>query len=319
MLSELRFVQGSVSKKDFVPALTHFVIENNTVRGYNGTIALCSPIPFDIKCKPKAEPLIRAIANCTDTVTLALTPAGRLSVKSGKFKAFVECSPEETTAHAVPEGDVVALDGAALLAGLKAVQPFIGDDATRPWTNGVLLKGESAFATNNVSVIEYWTGSKFPITVNLPRAAVKEMVRIDEAPISAQVHANSISFHYSGGQWIRSQLLPSDWPDLSCILDRDSTQRPVDPALFEALMTVRPFLDKTGRVFFIGGTLCTHVEPDQGASVELEGFDTIDGVYNLEILRLLEGTAATIDWSMYPSPCVFQGERLRGALVGMKK
>ena len=73
MLNELKFVQGSVAKKDFLPALTHFAIADGKVRGYNGSIALCSPIPFDIVCNPKAEPLVRAIANCSDTVALALT------------------------------------------------------------------------------------------------------------------------------------------------------------------------------------------------------------------------------------------------------
>jgi hypothetical protein len=149
MLEDLRFVQGAVAKKDLLPALTHFVMENGTVRGFNGTIALCSKIAFDLACKPKAEPLIRAINNCRDTVQLSLTPAGRLSVKSGGFKAFVDCVDGETP-HVLPTGKFCPLDGVALLAGLKAVQPFIGDDASRPWANGVLLKGPSMFATNNV-------------------------------------------------------------------------------------------------------------------------------------------------------------------------
>ena len=40
VLSALKFVQGSVAKKDFVPALKHVVIENATVRGFNGVLAL---------------------------------------------------------------------------------------------------------------------------------------------------------------------------------------------------------------------------------------------------------------------------------------
>ena len=44
MLKALKFVQGAVSKKDLVPALTHFRIENGTVRSYNGMLALCTPI-----------------------------------------------------------------------------------------------------------------------------------------------------------------------------------------------------------------------------------------------------------------------------------
>ena len=106
MLTELKFVQGAVAKKDFIPSLTHFIIEDGTVRGYNGMLALCSPLPFDIACKPKADSLVKAIANCAETVQLSLTPAGRLSIKSGKFKAFIDCIPDETTPHVQPEGEM---------------------------------------------------------------------------------------------------------------------------------------------------------------------------------------------------------------------
>jgi len=44
MLKELRFVQGAVAKKDFVPAMTHFRIEKGTVRSFNGNLAICSPL-----------------------------------------------------------------------------------------------------------------------------------------------------------------------------------------------------------------------------------------------------------------------------------
>jgi DNA polymerase III sliding clamp (beta) subunit (PCNA family) len=319
MLTELRFVMGAVAKKDFLPALTHFVIEDGTVRGYNGTIALCSPIPFDIACKPKAEPLVRAIANCTDTVSLAMTQAGRLSIKSGSFKAFIDCVDGET-AHAEPEGDRLELDGAAMLAALKAVQPFIGDDASRVWTNGVLLRGQSAFATNNVSLVEFWIGSTFPVTVNLPRAAVKEIVRIDEAPIHAQIAETSFTLHYANGRWIRTQLLPTDWPDVSRILTTEEpvSMKELDKRLFDGLDVLRPFVDKMGRVFFESGNMVTHHGTDEGASFALDDFQ-VDGVYNIEILRLLDGVATHIDWSLYPRPCLFQGERLRGALIGMRK
>jgi len=37
------------------------------------------------------------------------------------------------------------------------------------------------------------------------------------------------------------------------------------------------------------------------------------------MLNLLNGNANSIDWSAYPSPCMFFGDRLRGAIVGMRQ
>lgn len=319
MLAELKFVQGAVAKKDFVPALTHFVIENGTVRGYNGMLALCSPIPFDIACKPKAEPLVKAISNCSETVQLALTPAGRLSIKSGKFKAFVDCLPDESTPHVQPEGEHVAIDGAALLQAFKVVSSFIGDDASRPWSNGVLLLGQSAFATNNIILVEYWTGSSVPRPLNIPRAAIKELLRIDEPPEAVQLTNNSISFHFSGGRWLRTQLFETKWPDLMRVLNRESNPQPIADHLFEALKTLKPFTDKSGRILFRGGgKISTHDDETEGASYEIDGFDHT-GVYHIDMLNLLNGTCKTIDWSAYPNPCMFFGDRLRGAIIGMRQ
>jgi DNA polymerase III sliding clamp (beta) subunit (PCNA family) len=316
MLTSLKFVQGAIARKDLLPALTHFRIEKGTVRGYNGTLALCSPIPLDIECTPKAEPLVKAIGNCEETVQLSLTPTGKLSVRSGAFKAFVECV-EGDTPHVEPEGELFDVDGIALLAAFKHIWPFIGNDASRPWSNGVLLRGESAFATNNVSLVEYWLGTTFPKVANVPRAAIKEMLRINEPPTSAQITETSITFHYGASCWIRSQLFAVDWPDLGKVLDRPSNMLPMDDRLFAALKKVKPFVDKNGRIFIGDGKVFTHRDEIDGASYEIPEMQW-DGVYNIEILASLEGVATAIDWSSYPSPCIFSGDRLRGAIIGMR-
>jgi DNA polymerase III sliding clamp (beta) subunit (PCNA family) len=316
MLTSLKFVQGSIAKKDFVPSLTHFVIEDGRVRGYNGVIALCSPIPFNIPCKPKGETLVRAISNCEGTVSMSLTAGGRLSIKSGKFKAFVDCVEGETP-HAIPEGETVQLDGESILKAVKTIHPFIGNDASRPWSNGVLFTGESAFATNNVTLVEYWTGAKFPTTINVPKVAIREMLRINEAPVFAQLNANSLTLHYTGERWLRTQLLETKWPDLSKVLNRESNPTPIEPKIFEGLEIIKPFVEKTGKIFFNNG-VSTHESEAEGASYDIDNFPHT-GLYNLDMLKLLEGTAQTIDWGNYPGPCMFFGERLRGAIIGMRK
>ena len=316
MLKRLKFVSGSVAKKDFVPSLTHFRIEDGTVRGYNGAMAICTPIPFDINCSPKAIPLIKAIGNCEETAQLSMTAGGRLSIKSGKFKAFIDCI-EGDTPHVTPSGDMVAVDGAVLLQAFKCVAPVIGDDASRPWSNGVLLSGQSAYATNNVVLVQYWTGADFPVAINVPRAAVNEILRINEAPISIQMDENSITFHFTDQRWLRTQLLETKWPDLDKLLNRESTQEPLDPLLFTAMQTIKPFLDKGGRVLFKPGRISTHLDDSEGASYEVESL-THQGAYAYDMLAILDGMVKTIDFSTYPSPCMFFGDRIRGAIVGMR-
>lgn len=316
ILDTLRFVRGAVSTKDLVPEMKHFVIENGTVRSFNGVIAICSPIDFSFDCKPKAVPMVNAIGHCEDVVTLGMTDGGRLRIQSGKFKAFIECIDGETI-HLLPEGQEVQLDGEALVKGCATLLPFVGNDASRPWTNGILLRGQSAFATNNVCLAEYWLGVSMPFTVNIPMAAIKEIIRVKKPPTHAQISQTSITFHYEDGCWIRSQLYETNWPDLSKILDRPSHQQAVPDNLFSGLATVKPFVDKRGLIHFVEGEIRTHLEDGLGAGYQVEGLPD-KGVYHIAMLSLLDGVAKTVDFTLYPEPLLFYGENLRGAIVGLK-
>lgn len=316
MLNELRFVSGAVAKKDFLPAMTHFRIESGRVRSFNGTMALSSPIPFDIDCTPKADALIRAISHCEDTVTLSMTATGKLSVRSGKFRAYID-NVEGPTPHIEPAGERVDFDGEVMLQAFKTVYEFIGDDASRPWTNGVLLRGKSAYATNNVSLVEFWLGVETPVVVNIPRAAIKEMLRINEPPTYSQVDKNSVTFHYTDGRWIRTQLLETEWPDLSRILDQESNPQPVNEQLFEGLDFLAGFADDLGRVYINGNTLRTHSTDELGAAYEVDDLGIV-GLYQIKLLKLLKGVAQTADFARYPLPVLFFGDRLRGAMHGMR-
>lgn len=315
MLKELKFVQGAVAKKDFLPAMTHFRIEDGHVRAYNGALALSSPLPFDINCNPKADQLVRAISNCDETVTLSMTAGNRLKVQSGAFKAFVDCVDGETP-HVMPEGDVIELDGEQFLAAVKTLYPFIGEDASRPWTNGILFKEMSAYATNNVCVVEYWIGTPVPFVVNIPRAALKEVLRIDEAPTHAQIDHNSMTFHYTDGRWIRTQLLETTWPDLTKILDVPSNPEPIDERIFEGIDTLRNMADKVGRLYIKDGCLRTSLDEHTGGSYELPGLN-FEGCYQVSMISLLKGVVTRADFKRYPEPCMFFGDRVRGAIVGL--
>lgn len=321
ILASLKFVQGAVAKKDILPALTHFRIEGGFVRSFNGALALCSPISLDMDCTPLAEKMSEAINQCEEPPTLTLTATNRLRLSSGRYIAMIPCLEGET-AHVQPAGEPVYFDGEVLLQAIKVLLPFVGDDASRPWTTGILLRDHSAFATNNVCLVEYWLGVEVPFVVNLPRSALREMIRINEPPTHAQITKDSVTFHYTEGRWLRTQLLDVNWPDLRNVLDKPSNPTPVDPRLFNALDRLAGSADAAGRVYARNGKLMTHLyvegeEELEGASYIVEGLG-IEGAYQIKMLSLLKGVATTADFTRYPEPTLFFGERLRGAIIGMR-
>ncbi len=315
MLPALKFVQGAVAKKDFVPALTHFKIADGKVRGYNGSMALCGPIDLDLDVTPRALQFVKAIETCKETIAIHLTPNGRLSIKSGAFKAFVECT-DEAYPEIEPEGEVVQPDGGFLTA-LRTLAPFIADDASRPWARGIVFRGGSAFATNNVILAEYWLGYTFPVEVNIPKTAVTELLRIGEEPEKLQVSTNSVTFHFKGDRWLRTQLWDTSWPDLSSILNRECDPQPLHPQLWEAVETLAPFTDELGRLYLGNEAVATSPVDGAGASFALPGF-SVAGCYNHRHLSLIREVVEKIDMTRYPDPCLFFGKNMRGAIIGMR-
>jgi len=317
MLEALRFVQGAVAKKDYLPSLTHFKIANGTVLGFNGTLGLCSPIPLDLEVAPRAVPFVKAIQTCKETISMSLVEGRRISIKSGNFQVFVECSDETEYPVVVPSGQFIELDG-AFLAALKKIAPFIGDDASRAWSGGILFRGPSAYATNNIILVEYWLGYAFPVEVNIPRMAVAELLRIGEEPERLQVAPESITFHYANGRWLRTQTNATNWPDaIHNLLNAPGAPVPVPAGLFDALEEIAPFLGEDNRVHLSGDGLATSTAERQGAVIKLAGLDYTT-CFSLKYLQMLGKTATHIDFSLYPRPCLFYGDKVRGVILGMR-
>jgi len=316
MLKKMKFVQGSVAKKDLLPALTHFRIENGRIQGYNGHIALSTPIDFDVDCTPKAIPLVNAIGRCVETIQLGMTKAGKLSVKSGKFRTYIECI-EGPTAHVQPDGAFVDVDGEQLLKALKILQPFIADDAARPWSNGVHFSGASAYATNNVVIAEHWLGSPFPVKVTVPRVAVKEIIRIGRAPVRFQMSDQSLTLHYEDESWLRCNLITGEWPDVEKFFAAPANPVAVPEDFFRGLEDLKPFVDKFNRIIMEPGLMRTHsLEFEEGAAFELDWI-TNKSTFSLPMLQKLHGVATKMDLSAYPNPCQWYGEDVRGVIVGL--
>ena len=316
MLDAIRFVQGAVAKKDYLPELTHFRIKDGTIRGFNGCLGLHSPIALDLEASPRAIPFVKAIQACQDTIQLHLTNSGKLAIRSGKFKAFIDCLVEEFP-DIPPSGHLIQLEK-GILKPLKVLFPFIAEDASRPWARGILFRGQSALATNNINLIEYWLGFTFPVELNIPRMAVAELLRINIEPEAIMMDSDSCSFLYPGGRWLRTSVCDILWPDVSRILNNSAdTPVQIEEALWQAVESLNPFVDDLGKIFLSEGMIATTEALDTGANVEMSSVHA-KACFNNKQLLMLKGVASSIAFGEAPKPCHFYGDRIRGVISGMR-
>lgn len=315
MLKALRFVRGAVAKKDFHPVLTHFRISQGTITGYNGELALCSPIALDFASNPQAFPLIKVMNACEDTIAIHQTPTGRLSVKSGSFKAFIDCT-EETFPQVIPTGQEVLLSG-PLLPALRLLAPLTATDASRAWAQGVLFRGCSAYATNNVVLAEHWLGFHIPHAINIPKPAIAELLRINEEPERLLLDEATCTFMFSDKRWLRTNLYSAAWPDVARVLDVDASPLALPEGFWPCVEKMLPFTGKAETLWLLEGGLHTHQADTEGTHIGLATLRlTKPACFNIRHLLLLKEIISEIDFSSYPKPCHFFGNNLRGAIIG---
>ena len=311
LLQALQFVSGAVAKSDYMPALQHVAIDGGYVISFNGTVALCAPIVLDLAACPRADIFAKAIFACIEPAQLHLTEHG-LSVQSGTLRVVVPCS-RDTVPRVFPEGCAVPLNG-AFLPTLQALEPLVSTDTSRQWCNGVLLRGPAAYATNNTVLCEYWLGHLLPVDVNLPLPAVRELIRIGKEPARVQVAERSATFHFADGCWLRTALYPTTWPQSLISLFAHTEATPLPDGFFAALKQLAPFA--TTDAFFVDNGVSTTPHALEGAHITLPGLHK-GPRFNLAQLRKLEGLATAINFSDYPQPCRFVGERTRGVILGV--
>lgn len=309
---------GAVALKDHVAALTHFNIRGGRIIGYNGRVAISSPIQLDLEASPRAEQFVRAIATCKEEAAMSLTPTGRLAVVSGEFKAFVECTVEPYP-DIRPTGQYINPTGRPILEAFKSLLPFVSEDASRPWSMGILLKGKSGFATNNVVLAEQWLGYDFPCELNIPKSTVQELIRINEEPIGLQVDTNSATFYYTGERWLNTVLYSTQWPDLYKVLDVPCAPMGIPQGFFEALEDLRPFCNKLGHLYLSPEGMSTSAVAGEGASVAMALQLQATICFNVDKMLLLQGVANILDIQQHPKPCPWYGHEIRGAIIGMRQ
>jgi hypothetical protein len=306
LLAALKFVAGAVAKSDYLPALQHVAIGGGRVVSFNGTVALCAPITLDLAACPRADIFAKAIAACTEPAQLHLTDQG-LVVQSGALRVTVPCT-QDTFPRVFSEGFDCQLGG-AFLPALKALLPFVSTDTTKQWSNGILLRGQAAYATNNTILVEYWLGHLLPVDVNIPLAAVRALVHIDEEPTRLQLTEKSATFHFADGRWLRTQLYPTAWPQSLTSLLNHTEATPLPDGFFAALAQLEAFAEDSDVSLSSAGlaTAC--------AQVALPGLP--DGPrFAIKQLGKLAELATAINFSDYPQPCRFVGGSARGVVLG---
>ena len=310
-----------VSEKLGAPYETHIGLRNNWAIAFNGIVAAGSPISEDITCYAHTMLLAEALSKCDDNFSLTQLDNGRLSIKSGKFKAVVPCLDPALMQTALPDPQIVGITN-AFKEAVEAVGVLASENAQHILTASVLMNGPSVISTNRVMIMEFWHGLDLPPNVPLPKQFVAALAK-QKKNLTGFGYSNcSATFYFDDGCWLRTQLYNDEWPDVSSILNREANLWTIDTGFFKALDAIEPF-SEDGNVYSELNLLRSHADEGVGASYECAGIPK-GFVYPIKQLKIIKPFVKKIDWmasgiadSTY---ClVFQGDVSRGVISGRQR
>lgn len=319
MLETLRLVFGAVATKDIQPILTHVLVYPDRMQGGDGIITIDAP--FSCALPPMAIPgkkFLNAVTSCTKEPVLTLTDTGRLSIKGGKFKAFLSLLP----ADGFPvdkKGGVPFPVPDNFIAVLNALRPFVSKDASRPWSMGLRFSQGRAFATNNIILASYpvdWTAPD----VVLPVVAIEALINLRRLPKTVCIDDTSATFEYSDSTWLKTRLQTAAWPGVEAMLDAtpDATML-VPEELLDAVQTVKRFCTNVKFPTVVLSNEGVSSDDGGGDIASVEGLNLHTSTWNADNLELVLMSATYIDFSAYPAPCSFKGlDGLKGIFIGIK-
>lgn len=305
MLDALKFIKPALSSE---PGNDFFQIKNGRATAFNGILALSAPITTDLTINPHGETFFRAISVCGDEARLRL--GDNLTVSGKKARITVPLF-DIPLFKPGPEGDVFEAPE-NVKEMLEAVYLCLGTETARPWATGAMFSGPSLFATNNVILVEYWTALEGFPPVNVPRPIVERILKSKDKPVAFQTDGRSLTVHYDGDRWMRTQLYEDQWPMpmIAKLLSNAGEQKPLPDGFAEAIETIGKFCkNDASRLKFGDGVIMT---VDEHAAVELPGIPAGPS-FNIKQLRILAELATTVDFLCDPSP--FRGNMIRGVAV----
>lgn len=314
LLQALEFM-ALVQKDKGAPYQTHVMLANNCAVGFDGVLAAGHLIDESLFACPHTLTMLAALKRCEGALSVTQLDSGRLSVKSGKFRALVPCTPNATLPGVMPDPVAGPITN-ALRDGLLAVSPIIVENSQRVITAAAAVRANSVVATNGNMILEYWHGIDLPPNMLVPKLFINALARIDKNLVSFGFSATSFTVYFDDHSWLRTQLYQDRYPDTDRILNRPHTALPLPDDFFKGIAVVSEFAEDN-RLWLKPGAVQSHADESVGARYEVEGVQA-DIIVNGKDLRLLDGVITSIDITGTEGVTFFYGENLRGAMTQMR-
>jgi hypothetical protein len=316
LVKALNFVKVGTSE---VEEYMKFVrLQNNFAITFNGQISAGHPIAEELSVCPQLDKLLHALNRCGSSLVISETPTRQLSVKGDKLRAIIQCH-STALPDSAPDQPCAVIDD-RIKDALRVCGTLASEAGQRVIEASLLLEANVCTGTNGAAILQYWHGIDLPPQIVLPKVFCEAVAGVDSKLTGFGFKwsddlskVSSVTFWFDGGAWIKTQCYADRWPDVSKVLNVESSPTDVLTGLVEAIEAVSHFNDD-GYVVFREGKVCSHEVEDVGAEYEvagLQGGKKFAGKLAKQVMPFVK----RIDLATYHDRAIIFGDNVRGAIM----
>lgn len=321
MKTALKWIGDAISKRDLIAGKSYYKVADNEIRATDGQLIAGHPWPSDVAFVVPGEEFEEIFARMKGDPKIKISADG-ISIRSGLFHGSIKTlSLDQWSYPDVSDAEWKPLPS-QLLPVLKALRPFVSDNAMQKWATCVALENDWAYATNNVAI----AGSPCPgigaVMALLPMWAIDFVLTRTEGLINWAWNSNYVAFQWENGAWMRAQLIIGQFPESAAemirnVVDEKTTQE-VTPEFRQACASVAELADDTVIIYadrIVARFKQAEVAADIKCELPPEKECTIWGAS-----FLLPVMIAADSWSpnRWPLRTPFKGKIVSGYIVGRK-
>ncbi len=270
-------------------------------------VSLDADINIDFCCS--AKQLVSALNNC-DPLDIDITAKNnKVFIKSGRFKSNIELVDIDSYPGIDQSGVAINVQH-DILNKMNGITQFTDPNDVRLALRGVELSSGSVNATNgHVAVKKQIDDMDGFEPIIIPSKSVNMMAKVNAHIDTVSCNGNLVLFNFNDG-YLFSKVIDQKMPDISRILSDIKVKTDL-LLIADAIKSMNSMCD-VDRTVLIGNEIKT-----KSGNASISGFDINDCAFNSDYLIKISEIADIIDFSVYPKACPFEGDDIKGAVVGV--
>ena len=307
MKNAIEFVKHGVLNRQFEEPLTEIHAIGDTIQSYNGRVRMSHPLKGIGKFSVGSATFLKAIASCNWEPDIRKTDHN-LIIKKGKFRVMLPFNEMYQSQSRGKTKKRIKLQDDFLFS-VKQLFPFISEDASREWSQSILIREGFMYVTNNITVI------RCPVDLPdcvLPIGLVHVLVKCKLEPSYIQIGKKGVTIDFDNDAWAYGSNTPQDWPAVEHFFKKQKWNKlpEINKGFIDAVELIAPFCTNDELTFTEGKLVTDISEVREVGSPDC----CLSSINTQRVLKIFTHA----DFSQYPKPIPMKGLGIQGIMAGIK-